>query len=222
MQAEVVPKILHFQPPYGIVRARADRGSPMFTDPDSQSITQLRPATCYQYIFPKKRFNLDRVSYYFEHEMDDVLDEPHYARLVDSVSDWQRKWARPNRPSLQYRKTLKSIRIEDRRGRRRRTYTYRDRQAALYEFCADARTLHDIAGHFETDVWMKEALNGFINQGLMLLMDGRYLSLALPENQNFKLPPRRAEGVLEIAEALADSEATPLVELRGQAIHGDL
>ena len=34
LQSEVVAKIPHFQPPYAIVKARADRGSPMYSDPD--------------------------------------------------------------------------------------------------------------------------------------------------------------------------------------------
>src|SRR6185295_19454143 len=38
LQTEHMGKIHHFQPPYAIVKARADRGSPMFETPEAQSI----------------------------------------------------------------------------------------------------------------------------------------------------------------------------------------
>ena len=42
---------------------------------------------------------------------------------------------------------------------------------------------------------MQEALDGFLERDLMLLMDGRYLSLALPENPDFDLPGLPAPGL---------------------------
>jgi ribosomal peptide maturation radical SAM protein 1 len=189
LQAEVVPKIAHLQPPYGIVKARADRGSPMFTDPASQSITRLTPAACYDYIFPRKRFDLTRISYYFDHDMGDTVDEEHYADLLDRVARWQASWKDDRRPFLRYRKALSSIVVEDGRRRRVRRYTYFDDPAALYEYCADSRTRRDLAARFGEDPWVQETLEGFLDRDLMLFMDGRYLSLALPENPNFDLPP---------------------------------
>ncbi len=49
LQCDVIGKIPHLQPPYAIARARADRGSPMFTDPDQHGVGRLRPADCYRY-----------------------------------------------------------------------------------------------------------------------------------------------------------------------------
>jgi ribosomal peptide maturation radical SAM protein 1 len=186
MQAELVPKLLHLQPPYGIVKARADRGSPMFTDPSSQSIQRLRPAACYSYLFPK-RFDLERVSYYFDHEMDNVVDEEHYDDLLDAVSTWQASWTDRSRPQLRYRKALTSLTIEDTRHRRKRNYFYADYAAMLYEYCADARTIHDITSAFGADAGIRLALRDFVEKDLMLFLDGRYLSLALPANPTFEM-----------------------------------
>lgn len=188
MQAALVPKILHLQPPWGIVKARADRGSPMFTDPESQSIRRLQPAACYQYIFPR-RFDLDRVSYYFDHEIGNVVDEENYDDLIGRVTRWQSRWGDGrSRPFLRYRKAFSSIVIEDGRGRKLRTYSYADGEAALYEYCADARTPRDIESAFKGASWVQAALEEFVVEDLMLYMDGRYLSLALPQNRNFELP----------------------------------
>lgn len=187
MQAELVPKILHLQPPWGIVKARADRGSPMFTEPESQSIRRLKPAACYKHLFPKS-FDLERVSYYFDHEMDNVVDEEHYDDLLDVVARWQGMWKGSRHPFLRYRKGLTSIRIEDGRRRKVTTYTYTDGAACLYEYCADARTPRDIATAIGVDPWVQSALDEFVNNDLMLFLDGRYLSLALPANPNFEMP----------------------------------
>jgi len=193
MQAALVPKIAHLQPPWGIVKARADRGSPMFTEPETQSIRRLKPALCYDYIFPK-RFNLERVSYYFDHEMDNVVDEEHYDDLLEGVAKWQQSWTDEGHPFLRYRKAFSSIVIEDGRRRKWRTYSYSDGAAALYEYCADARTPRDIATAMGSDLWVQQALDDFVAKDLMLSMDGRYLSLALPHNSNFELQlgPQRA------------------------------
>jgi ribosomal peptide maturation radical SAM protein 1 len=188
MQAALVPKIAHLQPPWGIVKARADRGSPMFTEPETQSIRRLKPALCYDYIFPK-RFNLERVSYYFDHEMDNVVDEEHYEDLLEGVAQWQESWTDQGRPVLRYRKAFSSIAIEDRRRRKWRTYSYSDGAAALYEYCADARTPRDIATALGSEPWVQQALDDFVAKDLMLSMDGRYLSLALPQNSHFELQP---------------------------------
>jgi hypothetical protein len=186
MQAELAPKIVHLQPPWGIVKARADRGSPMYTDPASQSIRRLKPAVCYNYLFPKK-FNLERVSYYFDHEMDNVVDEEHYDDLLEAVAKWQASWTERGHPYLRYRKALTSITIEDGRRRKQRKYQYADGPALLYEYCADARTPRDIAAAMGTEPWVQQALDDFIAKDLILFLDGRYLSLALPANPNFEM-----------------------------------
>ncbi len=186
MQAELVPKILHLQAPWGIVKARADRGSPMFTEPESQSIRRLKPAACYDYVFPT-RFDLNRVSYYFDHEIENVVDEEHYDDLIEGVTRWQSRWADKTRPFLHYRKAFSSIVIEDGRRRKLRAHSYADGPAALYEYCADARTPRDIGSAFAGAAWVQPALDEFVSNDLMLHMDGRYLSLALPQNRNFEL-----------------------------------
>jgi ribosomal peptide maturation radical SAM protein 1 len=188
VQSEIAAKITHLQPPYAIVKARADRGSPMYTDPSSQSISNLVPARCYQYIFPRN-FDLRRISYYFDHDMANTVDDEAYDELFGRVGAWQEGWNQPNnRPYLKYRKAFSSIAVFD--GRQpgdALTYAYHDNAAALYEYCAEARTPRDIAARFGKEPWIEETLDDFLLKNLMLFLDDRYLSLALPENRNFEL-----------------------------------
>ena len=180
-------KIPHFQPPYAGIMARADRGSPMFTDPASQSISRLVPFKCYQYIFPPGKFDLPRISYFFDQEMTNIAGEPSYAATIDAVDNWRAKWNQPNKPYLKYRKAWSTIFIFDGRQQKAQILRYHDQEAALYEYCSDARTPKDIASNFGTDAWIEDALQRFVEKDLMLFLDGRYLSLALPENRNFQL-----------------------------------
>ncbi|HST78205.1 MAG TPA: RiPP maturation radical SAM C-methyltransferase [Verrucomicrobiae bacterium] len=186
VQGEIASKITHLQPPYAIVKARADRGSPMYTEPATQSISGLVPARCYQYIFPET-FDLRRISYYFDHKMANTVDDDIYEELFGRVGAWQAGWNSANRPFLKYRKAWHSIAIFDGRQPEVVTYSYHDDAAALYEYCAEARTPRDIETNFGNDAWIEEALNDFVSKDLMLALDGRYLSLALPENRNFDL-----------------------------------
>lgn len=185
VQCDAIAKIFHLQPPYAIVKARADRGSPMYFEPEAQSITSLRPAACYKFIFPQDRFNLERVSYYFDHHMENTVADEQYAEIFGLVADWQESWDRRQRPYLRYRKSWSTIVIEDGRGPRPRSFTYTDGAALLYEHCADARTPRNIAEQFKDEEWVAGALDEFVSKDLMIFLDGRYLSLALPENPYF-------------------------------------
>jgi len=186
-QCEVMAKIPHLQPPYAAVMARADRGSPMFTDPASQSNSRLVPFKCYQYIFPRGKFDLPRISYFFDQEMTNIAGDACYQATFDTVDNWRAKWNQAQRPYLRYRKAWSTIFIFDGRHAQAQTHRYHDREAALYEYCSDARTPKDISAGFGSDSWVEAALRDFVEKDLMLFLDGRYLSLALPENRNFEL-----------------------------------
>jgi ribosomal peptide maturation radical SAM protein 1 len=186
-QCEVIARIPHFQPPYAIVRARADRGSPMYTESASQSISDLVPARCYNYLLPRGKFNLYRISYYFEHKMANTVDDSVYDEIFRRVEAWQEQWKNARRPYLRYQKAWSSIRVLDGRGENLRTFVIADEPAALYEYCAEARTPRDIAAKFGAEPWIQNALKEFVDKNLTLHLDGRYLSLALPENPYFDL-----------------------------------
>ena len=182
LQCEVIGKIGHLQPPYAIARARADRGSPMFTDPDKHGVGQLRPSDCYRYLFPRGRFDLNKISYYFDHDGPGMLPDRDYDDIFRAVAAWQERWRGGQRPTLQYRKSCASIFIEDCRDQATRQFEYSDRQAALYEFCMDAKNDHAIAAEFGESDWLAPTLAQFCEHDLMIRLDGQYLSLALPSN----------------------------------------
>lgn len=184
-QCEVISKIPHFQAPWAVAKARADRGSPMYSEPETQSVSRLIPSACYDYLFPKDRFDLNRVSYYFEHKMDNTLQDHEYNEIFEAVDVWQNRWRQRPRPYLRYRKAWATILIEDGRNCSPRSTTYSDDYANLYEYCADAHSKKEIAAKFEDAPWVEGALEEFVEKDLMIHLDNRYLSLALPENPYF-------------------------------------
>lgn len=184
-QCDVISQIHHFQAPWAIAKARADRGSPMYTEPESQSISRLVPSPCYDYLFPKERFDLNRVSYYFEHEMGNTLTDGEYDEIFAAVDHWQARWRERPKPYLRYRKAWATILIEDGRNCAPRFAKYSDARARLYEYCADARSAKEIAAEFDGASWVDAAIEEFVEQKFMINLDNRYLSLALPENAYF-------------------------------------
>jgi ribosomal peptide maturation radical SAM protein 1 len=182
-QYRVISKIPHLQPPVGIAPARADRGSPMYTQPEAHGVARLVPSRCYQYIYPPNDFDLSRVSYFFDHDQGDILNRVDYEALYALVGAWKQRWQQRPLPSLRYFKAWKSIRIEDARYGTVRKTTYTDRAAQLYEFCNDARNFQSIVEAFDHDtIWVENTLGHFVEQDLIIHLDDRYLSLALPAN----------------------------------------
>lgn len=184
-QGEIIAKIPHYQPPYALARARPDRGSPMFTAPEEHAITALRPEACYSWIFPTDRFDLRKVSYYFEHEQERVLTEAEYAPSYRIVARWRERWERQPRAFLRYEKAWDAITIADGRieGGEVKRFRYEGAKARLYEFLEDAHGRDAIDRRFGAGDWIDAALEEFVAADLAVLLDGRYLALALPANQ---------------------------------------
>ena len=116
--------------------------------------------------------------------MGDTLPSDDYDDYFDrGRSSGSERWRERPRPLPGYRKSLATIFIEDGAQRAPRTHDLlRRTAAALYEFCADARTPKEIAARFDDATGWRTALGDFVERDLMVHLDGRYLSLALPEN----------------------------------------
>jgi ribosomal peptide maturation radical SAM protein 1 len=181
-QAAVMRSIAHLQPPYAIARARPDRGSPMFEEPETHAVHGLRPSRCYRHIYPPS-YDLRKVSYFFEHDTDTGLPMATYRECIDLVADWKRRWDGKSRPYLRMVKTWDSVSIHDGRGEEYRGHRFDDNDAALYEACTDARSLDELcAVTDEAADSVHRTLRRFVDLDLVMQLDGKYLALALPAN----------------------------------------
>ncbi len=182
LHLQLIPQIQHFQAPYGFAQARADRGSPMFHEPEKHQVQNLRPSDVYEYLFPSGRYDLRKVSYYFDHDQGGIQPPEAYLPLRQAVIDWQRRWRQRPRPTLTYRKSWQTLRIEDRRWHPEQRFTLYDRAAELYEACEDPRTFASLLEAFPDEEWLRKTLDDLLKYELTVFLDDRYLSLALPAN----------------------------------------
>ncbi|MGE5341721.1 MAG: RiPP maturation radical SAM C-methyltransferase [Candidatus Omnitrophota bacterium] len=183
LQCKVISKIPHFQPPYAITRARAERGSPMYLNRWDYAISDMIPAYCYNYIFPGERFDLQHVSYYFMHKVGNTPEVSNYRNILSKVAEWKKRWETGSRPKLRYHKSVDTVHVEDTRSGVLCRYVYMDREAELIEFLDDASSWDALTKRFDDDVeWLQKTLADLMEKDLVLHMDDRYLNLALPAN----------------------------------------
>ncbi len=181
-QADVVPHLLHLQPPASTDRVWLERFSPMF---DGRFPTLRRePERSHRFVYPAT-VDTERVAYVFEHEFENALPDNAYDRLRKAVAEWSRAWESPQPPVLLYRSAPGYLEIYDvRRPEQAGTFTFRGTLADIYLACADrarsARAVHDRLGLAVPVRVVEDAFTRFQEHGLMFLDEDRALSLALP------------------------------------------
>jgi len=185
-QAALMPLLHHLRPPRTAGRIWLERFSPLFVDREAFPAQWIRPAVSYQYIYPSD-VNLEKLAYMFDYELDNCLPDEAYADLSRATTEWMASWSSSPTPWMKFWSAPKSLRIEDARDLNNPgSYTFEQPLAAIYAACSDepktperVRTELDLPESV-TDV--TSALQRFVDEGLMMCDDGRYLSLALPAN----------------------------------------
>jgi ribosomal peptide maturation radical SAM protein 1 len=183
-QAEVVPHLVHLQPPASAARVCLERFSPMFTRPDVFRTRYRVPERSYPYVYPST-VDVERIAYVFEYELEDALPATAYTPLAKAVAEWSRAWESGAPPALTYRSSPGYLKIHDtRQPGHEGTYTFRDTLASIYLACTErpttATAVRD-ALHLDLPPRaVADAFAQFAERGLMFLDDNLALSLALP------------------------------------------
>jgi len=182
----VIRLIPHLQPPYMLARTRADRGSPMFCQPERFAVEDLRPAAGYEHLFPADRFDLRRVAYFFDHTQGDALPETARGELESLGADWRRRWHGPRRPTLRYFKRGDSLLVEERRRDTPRDHVLAGPAARVLEACADACRPDRLGERCDLPAAAIERILGeLVRAELVLPLDGYCLSLVLPTHRDY-------------------------------------
>ena len=189
-QARVVPLLRHLPPPSGCGRIWLERFSPYFTDRPPQ-VENVRPLDAYRFIYPEEQLNLPEIAYFFAYEMRDTLPDERHRELALEVEAWKKAWKSRPRPQLTYQRTPGWIQIIDRRGAQAAAHGFNGVEAAIYECCSETdRSVGQICGELQGQEpcepdQVEAALGKFVDLGLMLQENGRFLSLALPANTHW-------------------------------------
>jgi ribosomal peptide maturation radical SAM protein 1 len=184
--AELVPSLVHLAPPLAVGRVRMDRFSRYFEAPDAFGMVNPRPNRAFHYVYPFGRDVLGRMAYYYEYDYADGRNPLDYAAAtLDAVQTWQ---------ELGRSVTFTShdgpggvLILHDTRplaAAFQRRLAGLDRQ--LYLFCDAGRSLRAIVEHAEQssgeavdEAKIRQTLDTWVQERIMVFMDDRYLSLAL-------------------------------------------
>ena len=185
--AELVPALVHLAPPLAVGRVRMDRFAPYFEDPAAHGMIDARPNRAFQCVYPFAEESLRRLAYYYEFDYADGRNPADYAaEALVAIDRWQqlkgtvtlRQWDRPDGVLI-----ITDTRPLAATFQRRLTGLPRE----LYLYCDTGRSLKRIVGFAAEravnepfdEASIKQRLEEWIDQRLMVHLDGRYLSLAL-------------------------------------------
>ena len=181
--AETIAAITHLCPPFSIGQVRLDRFSPLFFDAASLGIRDIRPDRSYRAIYPLPEDDLFDLAYYFEHGYADGRDPRTYiGRTRAAVRTWQAAPRGNDRDGrgLVYADHDDLLAVWDfRPGARRMLTILEGLSRDLFLYCDQHRSAADLTRHF-APADITADLKRLVTDRLILELDARYLSLAVP------------------------------------------
>ena len=189
-QLDLIPSLLHLQPPEATGKFWLQRFSPYFTRPHEYGIRITGPGMAYEYVYDVHKIDLNKIAYDFEYELDNWPVDPHvYQELVAAIESWQRMHKSSDRPFLYYSKAPTYVTIYDGRNPKAPSRRRHEGLAALViEICNEsAKSMEQIrtavAGRADCDdAGLLPILNDLMAQRVLYEERGKYFTLAIPEN----------------------------------------
>lgn len=189
-QLDLIPSLLHFQPPEATGKFWLQRFSPYFTRPHEYGIRIAGPGMAYEYVYDARQLDLKKIAYDFEYELDSWQVDPQlYEELVVAIGSWQRLHKSGDRPFLYYSKAPNYVTIYDGRNPQAPTRRRYDGLAGLIiEICSEApkgraQICAAVAERMDcSEAALKPVLSELINQRVLYEERGKCVTLAIPEN----------------------------------------
>lgn len=181
---QLVPKLVHLDPPCSCGLVRLDRFSPFHTRSEQFGFQRIRPARAYYYVFPLARRELNRLAYFFDFDYQDRSSPQDYiAGLQREVQGWLAAHGngRDQAPRLDAEFSGDRLTITDTRpGTDVQRMEFDGLPASIYAACDNAKKLDALAAtHGLSVVEVGAILNDFETRNLMIRIGERYLSLAV-------------------------------------------
>ncbi len=186
-QADLVPNLVHLQPPRACGRIWTERFSPIFMDRAAYPVRSLGPDRALAYIYPSS-VDLNQLAYFFEAELEDTLSDEAFEELRKLLDRWREAHQGGAMPSLTVSRAEDFIQVVDARSPETvGIHTFEGPLASLYLGLMDrpltpgmvaertgvGRPLGEVTG----------ALDEFVARGLMMRDRNLFLSLALPSGR---------------------------------------
>jgi len=198
--AALIPLLTHLQPPNTVGAFRLDRFSPLFEDPESHGVTDIRPCPAYGYAYDLPPDSLARLAYHFRFSYRSPQRVSRYtAALAARVVEW--KACYPHAALNYVDDGVKLTLIDRRPGFDPDELTVLDAEhRMLYLACDGVQTDRalatllarakqpDVVGGGEVEA----LLQPLVEQGLMLHEGSSYLALGLPLSAEPRDTPRES------------------------------
>jgi ribosomal peptide maturation radical SAM protein 1 len=189
-QIDLIPSLVHLQPPEATGKFWLERFSPYFTRPQEYGVSITGPGMAYEFIYDSRQVDLKKIAYDFEYELDSWPVDPHvYQELVSMIESWQRMHRSGDRPFLYYSKAPDYVTVYDGRNPKAPTRRrYEGLAALVIEVCNEAaKSAEQIravsAGRVEvSDEALAQILNDLTARRVLYEERGKYFTLAIPEN----------------------------------------
>jgi ribosomal peptide maturation radical SAM protein 1 len=174
---EIIPLISHLQPPASGCRPmRADRFSPIWSNPASFGLKEIRPFPAYSILYGSA--GLDELAYHFEY---DIAVLPSHAKLFSTVDKWIMSAGQSFLFSLQ---TDRGVLVADGRTAAERSYLFDGLAARVLLACHQAKSLRQIQRLTDGSLdALPQALYDLTKHGLLIHVDEKFLSLPVPMDQ---------------------------------------
>ena len=191
-QIEIIPLLLHLQPPESTSKLWLERFSPYYKWPERYGIRLTGPGLAYEYVYDARKVDLNKIAYDFEYDIDWKVDPQIYADFVRLVQEWKERYHSPNRPFLFFSKALSYLTVYDGRGANPTSERFDQPYAFILEFCNDQpksfeqirKGLQDQphSGSDQEIQPLADLLTTLQSKRLLYEEGGRYFTLALPVN----------------------------------------
>ncbi len=181
-QRALIPLLVHLQPPGGQGRLWMERFSPLFTQRELMGVSQVVPASSYRHVYPAS-VNLERAAYFFDYLMADALPEESFEPLVDMLDLWRAARKADAPPRLHCLSAPGYLRLNDQRGiGHDGVYELDGELAQVYMAFFDKPVgMPATAASLGMDLpRLENAVDAFVEQGLMMREGSSALALALP------------------------------------------
>jgi magnesium-protoporphyrin IX monomethyl ester (oxidative) cyclase len=182
---EVLPRLVHLQPPSGAFPVRFDRFSPYFYKAQEYKL-DLHPLDFYSMVYPFEKADLNDLAYYFS---DRNIAAEYFINLAKwigkvraKVAEWQSRWSDPKYkvpPRLHFKGDSKSV--YDSRSGVAVEHVLDNDERAILELLTKPTRMEDVIKVFppESGCDIPRAMASLDEKGLIFEEGDRFFSLVL-------------------------------------------
>jgi len=181
---ELIPLITHLRPPVGAGTIRIDRFSPNFNSHRELGFSKLTPFPAYRYVYPFDPKIVYNLAYFFVPEYENLdIERSTTKGLSEEIKNWKETY---ERSELFFMDKGTQLLIWDFRPCAKEPLVILDDYSRLaYMACDEAKSLRQIHNSWPKtplmpldEIRLRDALDRFVDQSLMIKEGEQYLSLA--------------------------------------------